>query len=58
MDCKCKGCTERHVGCHSECENYITFKEKLEQQNKQIKKEQMKHNLVSNINWNTKRSRT
>lgn len=23
----CKGCEKRHVGCHSECEDYKKFKE-------------------------------
>lgn len=23
----CKGCTERKVGCHSQCDKYITWKE-------------------------------
>ena len=25
----CKECTERHVGCHSECEKYAKFRELL-----------------------------
>lgn len=26
----CKDCTERHVGCHSECAKYKEFKEQLQ----------------------------
>ena len=26
----CKGCTERHEACWGKCENYKTWKEKLE----------------------------
>ena len=25
MKCKCKGCTDRYVGCHSECEDYKAY---------------------------------
>lgn len=24
---KCQDCKERHVGCHSECEHYLKWKE-------------------------------
>lgn len=30
MDCKCKGCTRRQVGCHSTCEDYKEFQEECE----------------------------
>lgn len=26
----CKGCTDRHVGCHADCEQYIAEKEESE----------------------------
>lgn len=26
----CKGCTERKVGCHSNCESYITYNAECE----------------------------
>ena len=29
MDTCCFGCTERKLGCHSTCEKYKIFKEKL-----------------------------
>lgn len=25
MKCKCNGCDERHIGCHSDCEAYKEF---------------------------------
>lgn len=28
--CPCKGCTSRHIACHSDCEGYKQFKEKRE----------------------------
>lgn len=37
----CKGCTERHVGCHSTCEKYITEKaenDKLREKEHELKK--------------------
>lgn len=33
-DCKCRGCTDRHPGCHSTCENYKAFREKIDEKNK------------------------
>ena len=27
---KCKGCTDRKVGCHSNCESYITYRAECE----------------------------
>lgn len=27
----CKGCTERHEGCHSQCERYKAFRKALEE---------------------------
>lgn len=34
LECKCKGCEERHPGCHSDCPDYILFRKKLEEENK------------------------
>lgn len=38
----CKGCTERHVGCHSTCEKYITEKaenDRLREKEHELKKQ-------------------
>ena len=29
----CKGCTERHEGCHSKCEKYRSFRKELDEKN-------------------------
>ena len=42
MECKCKGCTERHVGCHSECEHYKEFKNKLDKQHELKHQDELK----------------
>lgn len=31
----CKGCTERHEGCHSQCERYKAFRNELDDKNRQ-----------------------
>lgn len=31
---KCKGCEERHEGCHSTCESYLQERAKLDEINK------------------------
>lgn len=35
----CKGCTERHVGCHSTCPEYTEWKSKRERMNEAIWKQ-------------------
>ena len=39
MECSCKGCTERYIGCHDTCEKYKQYrmewnKRKIEMRNK------------------------
>lgn len=34
MKTPCYKCTEREVGCHSKCDRYIEFREKLDKENK------------------------
>lgn len=29
----CYGCTERKVGCHSNCDTYLDFQQKVKEQN-------------------------
>lgn len=33
----CKGCEERHSGCHAECESYIDWKKEHEEENEKIR---------------------
>lgn len=35
----CKDCTKRHVGCHSECQDYITEKRMLEEELQRVAKQ-------------------
>ena len=32
----CKGCTKRHIGCHSECEDYAEQRRIIEERKKKI----------------------
>lgn len=36
---KCKGCQERHIGCHGTCPDYIAFSTKRGQELEQIRKQ-------------------
>ena len=29
IKCKCKGCTDRYIGCHGSCEAYKSYKEEV-----------------------------
>lgn len=35
----CKNCGDRHLGCHSTCENYISWKGQIDEANKARRKE-------------------
>ena len=43
----CKGCKDRHVMCHSDCEIYKNFRLKLEE----INKKRRYDNLVQDYGW-------
>lgn len=36
MICPCKGCDDRHVGCHSKCELYLKWNEEHLAKKKEI----------------------
>lgn len=59
MDCPCKGCNDRFVGCHSNCDRYAQYKNDLNNRNKNIREQkQIRDNLTSamfeTINKNNK----
>ena len=37
QNCPCKKCTERHQGCHSSCELYITWRKDLDKKNDELR---------------------
>lgn len=37
MNSKCKGCTERYSGCHTQCEDYKEYIKGLEEKKQIIK---------------------
>ncbi len=39
ITCACKGCTERHVGCHSSCPKYKAFLEENEKRKQEERNE-------------------
>ena len=46
-DSGCKGCTERHEGCHSQCERYKAFRKKLDEKNERKRLEnEAKYSLI------------
>ena len=34
----CKGCSDKCMGCHSDCEKYLSFREELDEYNEAIRK--------------------
>lgn len=41
MNTACKDCTERYVGCHSECEKYQAYLDELYDMREKIRKGKM-----------------
>lgn len=44
MRTPCKGCTSRHERCHSECEKYLAFKERVAAANAAAERERVLNN--------------
>lgn len=50
----CKNCERRNPGCHSDCQDYISFRKELEEYNKKIKYEYDADSLY----WNYKKAKS
>lgn len=50
MDCGCKDCTERQVGCHATCERYQKFVEENARKRELIRQDKMKYAIVPHRN--------
>ena len=37
----CKDCEKRNPGCHSVCQDYIFYREKLDEYNEKVRKEKL-----------------
>ena len=47
MNNSCKGCTDRKVGCHAECERYKQWKKEYNEQAKIIKRNRHQYQFQS-----------
>lgn len=43
----CVDCAERHVGCHSTCERYISDKENYDKKRNKIKDQKKRESIVT-----------
>lgn len=41
--CKCKGCTEQYIGCHSDCESYNAYRKELNEYNEIVKQQKIEN---------------
>ena len=32
FDCPCRDCAERHIGCHGNCEGYLSWRDRIQAQ--------------------------
>lgn len=46
-DSECKGCIDRHVGCHSTCERYKQWKKKQEEEKAVIRDKREKEMAIA-----------
>lgn len=46
--CKCRGCTKRHPGCHSECPDYKEYRRQIDEANKARKLENEANSIFIN----------
>ena len=44
----CKGCEERHEGCHGECERYKAWKEERDRIREDLYRQKMNEKILSN----------
>lgn len=56
----CKGCTKRHIGCHSNCEDYAEQRRLIEERKEKIHAEKDKERAlnyldVQRIEWAQKK---
>ena len=42
----CKGCTKRHIGCHSHCEDYAEQRRLIEERKEKIHAEKDKDRIL------------
>lgn len=48
INCKsCVDCKDRHIGCHSTCERYISFRKEKDAENARIQEYHMKMQLFN-----------
>lgn len=45
----CKGCEERHSGCHGECEEFVAWKKEYEQRKEEIIKAKNRQFLLDDV---------
>ena len=53
VKCKCHGCTDRHDGCHSTCEDYKAYVEAKEAEKNKIKQAKAEHSAYYSYRLDT-----
>lgn len=52
LECKCcRGCEDRHMRCHSHCEEYRAFREAKDKENEKIRIEREKEMRKLKTRW-------
>ena len=51
----CKDCERRNPGCHSSCQDYISYRKKLEEFNAKVKKEKEKNAFTATWSNSTRK---
>lgn len=55
--CSCKGCKDRHIGCHGDCKKYAEFRRKTEKANKLMREQKKLDFDTTSEGWTYLKSR-
>lgn len=47
----CRDCKERHVGCHSSCEQYKEYQTKYKEECEKMAQEKMINGIINDLNY-------
>ncbi len=57
MNGPCLNCNKRHLGCHSTCEDYISFRKERDKYNEKVRNDKYISKMVSDINYERSKRR-
>ena len=47
----CKGCNDRHLKCHADCERFLAYREKYQAERDRLFQEDNMDKIIKNLNY-------